>query len=315
MKTPPYPVPSRHNTETGFASGRIARFARAPRSVAGIKRPAKKPDDFYTMVMADPGKGVEAPTGPTPGPEGSNESGTQEGRVVLGNALSRKAGDVGAMVARRWKERLPPGAFDSDPAEQEVVHKNIVRTTTLATESVAHFLLTGELPTADQARTLYSWGKAPLRSAISLADLTKLYLNWRDVAMEVARDEARATKVQTKALDEALAVISAGSDGAMVRMARHFDSEHKRVLSELAEERARLAHLALHDPLTSLPNRALLLDRLRHALEAASRRGQLAVLFIDLDHFKEVNDHGGHSAGDQLLIAVAKRLTEVVRPT
>jgi diguanylate cyclase (GGDEF)-like protein/PAS domain S-box-containing protein len=75
-----------------------------------------------------------------------------------------------------------------------------------------------------------------------------------------------------------------------------------------------LAHRALHDPLTGLPNRPLFLDRLRHALVRMRRHpGALAVLFVDLDRFKLVNDGMGHSVGDAVLIEAARRLCEAAR--
>jgi diguanylate cyclase (GGDEF)-like protein/PAS domain S-box-containing protein len=79
-----------------------------------------------------------------------------------------------------------------------------------------------------------------------------------------------------------------------------------------AEEQ--LLHDALHDALTGLPNRALFLERLRHAVSRARRQNaRYAVLFLDLDRFKLVNDGLGHDAGDRLLVAIAERLRGCVR--
>ncbi len=84
-------------------------------------------------------------------------------------------------------------------------------------------------------------------------------------------------------------------------------TEHKR-------QELHLRHLALFDALTDLPNRAQLLQRLDHALEFAERRQQqLAVLFLDLDRFKEINDSMGHATGDLLLQQIAARLRAVTR--
>ena len=79
------------------------------------------------------------------------------------------------------------------------------------------------------------------------------------------------------------------------------------------EERTR--HEAVHDPLTGLANRTLLRDRLEHALARSGRgRGATAVLFVDLDNFKQVNDSYGHAAGDAVLVETARRLQTAVRP-
>lgn len=76
----------------------------------------------------------------------------------------------------------------------------------------------------------------------------------------------------------------------------------------------RVMQLAYNDPLTGLPNRKLMMDRLEQAIVSAKRRNsRLALLFVDLDEFKEVNDTYGHDAGDQLLIEVSNTLRNVVR--
>ncbi|MFN8017072.1 MAG: EAL domain-containing protein [Acidimicrobiales bacterium] len=84
---------------------------------------------------------------------------------------------------------------------------------------------------------------------------------------------------------------------------------------EREENEARMAHQALHDGLTGLPNRTLLLDRLDHALARRQRtEAPLALLFCDIDRFKVVNDSLGHNVGDQLLVAFAERFLTVVAP-
>jgi diguanylate cyclase (GGDEF)-like protein len=83
---------------------------------------------------------------------------------------------------------------------------------------------------------------------------------------------------------------------------------------ERMQAEQRIWHVAHHDSLTGLPNRALLHDRLQQALAKAQRsRHRVAVMFLDLDRFKSVNDTLGHAVGDELLKYVAARLTSVVR--
>jgi diguanylate cyclase (GGDEF)-like protein len=86
-------------------------------------------------------------------------------------------------------------------------------------------------------------------------------------------------------------------------------------ITKVKESQDKLDHLAHHDPLTALPNRLLFHDRLQHALQRAARdhEEQLAVLFIDLDRFKNVNDTLGHHVGDELLKQVARRCRAAAR--
>ena len=87
-----------------------------------------------------------------------------------------------------------------------------------------------------------------------------------------------------------------------------------RTLRLVSEKTEQLRHQALHDELTGLPNRALILDRVDHALHRSRRTGAaIAVMFLDLDGFKTVNDTYGHAAGDRLLQAVAVRLQTTLR--
>lgn len=85
-------------------------------------------------------------------------------------------------------------------------------------------------------------------------------------------------------------------------------------VNQLADERDSHEKMALHDPLTDLPNRALLRERMRQSLARAKRHhGQFAVLFVDLDDFKSVNDRYGHGVGDDVLCALAGNLLQNVR--
>ncbi len=101
-----------------------------------------------------------------------------------------------------------------------------------------------------------------------------------------------------------------GPDGRPAHLVCHCQD-----ITATRQARENLVHQALHDPLTGLPNRQLLGDRLASALSRRRRRdGPVGILFVDVDSFKEVNDTLGHEGGDHLLVAVADRLRGAVRP-
>jgi diguanylate cyclase (GGDEF)-like protein len=103
---------------------------------------------------------------------------------------------------------------------------------------------------------------------------------------------------------------------ALARRQTDLLEAERRTRNALERAADELTHVALHDPLTQLPNRSLFIDRATHALAAARRADTFtAVLFLDVDDFKRVNDVFGHSAGDALLRDLAIRVSEVVRPT
>jgi diguanylate cyclase (GGDEF)-like protein/PAS domain S-box-containing protein len=133
----------------------------------------------------------------------------------------------------------------------------------------------------------------------------------------IAKGEARSFTVKSYRKDgtpfwNQLSLAPVRDDAEVVT---HYTATIKDV-SEKRQQEKQLAHQATHDVLTGLANRALLEDRLEHDVALAARSGeQLAVLFIDLDAFKPINDTLGHRIGDEVLISVARRIQSIIRPT
>jgi diguanylate cyclase (GGDEF)-like protein len=238
------------------------------------------------------------------GPAGGHERNLRR----LGQALHERTDDVVAGMMDRSE--------GSGVILDEVVEDSFARVGAVSTIAVARWMA-GEGVGAAREVGQESWsifGQLAAQRAAPLNEVTKRCLRWRDAAEDVVREAGKQLGLAPDVLAGSLGMLQRSLDVTLVRMCQSFEDERRRAHEELSRRQEELAFLATHDPLTGLPNRTLILDRVEQML-VRSRRSQapVAALFIDIDNFKSINDTLGHGAGDELLCAVCARLQIVVR--
>ena len=228
---------------------------------------------------------------------------------VLGEALKAHAEDVLAETVRRTT------GPDFEEVET-VVQGSFERISVSSTMAVARWIAGEGIEVAVEVgrETWEIFAELAAQRAASLNEVTKRCFAWRNVMAEMLHESATELDSSPQALAQALSILQLSLEFSLLRMSECFETERQRTDEELGRREEELSFLATHDPLTGLPNRTLILDRVEQML-ARSHRSQkpVAALFVDLDNFKAINDTLGHTVGDELLQAVAARLGGVVR--
>jgi diguanylate cyclase (GGDEF)-like protein len=232
----------------------------------------------------------------------------------LGEALLESVEEVIASVTARAHRKRE---LEGQPILDEAVEESFERLGTLSTAAVARWIAGETVDEAFAAGEEFSRAFAQMvaSSDVPLGEVVRRCQYWREGCEGVLLGAPDAL-ARDRACELARQSIHLAADHSLATMSAIFDAERHRVQQELTRRQEELAFLATHDGLTKLANRSLVVERLEQMLdldgEAEEERG-VAVVFIDLDGFKEINDTLGHSAGDRLLAATAARLRAAVR--
>lgn len=232
----------------------------------------------------------------------------------LGDALLRSAEElIEAVNARAHRKRAQGGAGGLG----ESVEESFSRLGGLATVAVARWIAGEPVDDAFAVGQDFSrvFAQMVASSDVPLGEVVRRCQYWRDACTQQLFAASALGLASERAAELARQSVDLAADHALASMSAIFDAERQRMQQELTRRQEELAFLATHDALTKLANRALVVERLEQLLEqrGEGRSRGVAVLFIDLDGFKSINDTLGHSTGDRLLAATAARLRAAVR--
>ena len=261
------------------------------------------------MADKDPNPNLDAPKAPvTVVPPPAPGAQIEQEVNLLGRRVQARGEDVVSLTVER--------TIDSGQIVDALVQESFERICTLSTTAVARWMAGDGLEVTNDAgrETWYIFGQLAAHRGASLKEVARRCLLWRDSLADVLRESAKELASSQKAILQALAMLQLSVDITLVRVCERFETERERADEELERRQEELAFMATHDPLSGLPNRTLMLDRVEQMLVRARRnQAPIAALFVDLDNFKSINDTLGHKAGDELLRSVTARLQGVVR--